>query len=60
MANTIKCTATDDLDKECTNTMSKKQHTQDGMCSRCADLIWSNFIQPINNNRPIKPIIFSE
>lgn len=34
------CEAEDDNGNSCGRNMSRYQFDQDGMCSRCADLIW--------------------
>lgn len=52
------CKATDDDGKVCNNPMSEKESKQDGMCTRCAELIWSNFAQPLCMGKEPKPIIF--
>lgn len=54
------CPATDDNGKVCGRKMSKREVKQDGMCGRCADLIWTNFVQPMWNGRSDKPIIFKD
>lgn len=36
----MQCPAEDDEGTRCTNTLSDEEKEQDGMCSRCADLIW--------------------
>jgi hypothetical protein len=34
------CPCSDDKGVKCQNTMTEKEKKQDGMCCRCADLIW--------------------
>ena len=53
------CTATDDNGVVCNRPMSKREIRDDGMCSRCADLIWNNFFVPLSNNQELKPIEFT-
>lgn len=52
------CTVEDDKGAVCNNEYSEDQHKQDGMCPRCAELIWDNFAKPIAQGIPTKPIIF--
>lgn len=52
------CTFEDDNGKVCGKPLSKEQEAQDGMCSRCAELLWANFAQPLVTNKPTKPILF--
>ena len=53
------CEAQDDNGQKCNRPMSKREFDQDGMCSRCADLIWSNYAQPLMNNKETTPIVFA-
>ena len=52
------CDTEDDNGVVCNNPMTQKQFDQDGMCSRCADLLWENFYKPLGMGKPTKPIIF--
>jgi hypothetical protein len=53
------CTATDDNGVVCNRPMSKREIRDDGMCSRCAELIWNNFSKPLWNNQETIPVIFT-
>ena len=54
------CKTQDDNGVVCNRSMSKHENEQDGMCSRCAELIWANFAQPLITNKPTSPIIFED
>ena len=56
----MKCPCEDDNGVVCNKPMSKEEQEQDGMCIRCAELLWANFAQPLASNKPTKPIIFKE
>jgi len=34
------CPCSDDKGVRCENIMTKKENKQDGMCERCAELVW--------------------
>lgn len=40
MSKKKRCPVEDDKGRKCTNQMSKHEEDQDGMCGRCASLIW--------------------
>jgi hypothetical protein len=48
------CRFIDDNGTVCKEQYSESQHKQDGMCLRCAELLWNNFIDRLNRN--LKPI----
>jgi len=54
------CKVEDDVGHLCSNRMSKKEKKQDGMCSRCAELLWNNYAQPAWLGKPDKPVIFKD
>ena len=54
------CKVEDDEGHVCTNKMTKKEKAQDGMCSRCAELLWANYVRPSWTATKHKPIIFKD
>ena len=54
------CPAEDDNGVICGKPMSHREYKQDGMCSRCADLIWGNFAEALLNNREPTRIDFND
>lgn len=54
------CKMEDDNGVICNNEIDKYQYEQDGMCSRCADLFWTDFVLPIWKNGEVKPIVFKK
>jgi hypothetical protein len=55
-----RCETQDDKGQVCGKKVPKKQWKQDGMCSRCAELLWSNFYEPLGVGKETKPIVFKE
>jgi len=56
----IKCKVEDDVGHKCSNTMSKRQYAQDGMCERCAELLWGSYAKPLITDTKGKSIIFKD
>ena len=50
------CKFEDDNGTICNAEVSSKQWKQDGICNRCADLLWNNYVLPISNDKEPIPI----
>ena len=54
------CKIEDDTGQVCNQPVKLKQWKRDGMCSRCAELLWANHVQPMMQCKEAIPIIFDK